>query len=64
MRSDVINILEPELSSGDSGKDMRLFAYATAISRTEGGVSSKRKAKVGSGVSGLMKELEKTMHDV
>lgn len=62
MRSDETVMLEPELTSKDDGKGVRLFAYACAVSGKEGSALD-NKAKGGSGITGLMKELEKTILD-
>ena len=55
-------MLEPELTSKDDGKGVRLFAYACAVSGKEGSALD-NKATGGSGITGLMKELEKTILD-
>jgi len=63
MRSDEITVLEPELVTKDNGKGVRLFAYASSMSGKDGSALG-NKAKNNSGISGLMKELEKTKLDV
>ena len=62
MRSDETVMLTPELVFNDNGKDVRLFAYSSAICGKEGSAFD-NKAKNGSGATGLMKELEKTKLD-
>ena len=63
MASDKNTRLKPEWVS-NNGSGARLFAYSCAISGKDVGASSSEdKAKVGSGISGLMKELEKTKLD-
>ena len=55
-------MLTPELVFNDNGKGVRLFAYSSAICGKEGSAFDK-KAKNGSGATGLMTELEKTKLD-
>jgi len=63
MGSDVITMPKPEWITNDGGA--RLFAYSCALSGKEGSLSSsdEDKARGGTGISGLMKELEKTKLD-
>ena len=64
MRSDKSITPKPEWINND-GSGIRLFAYTCAISGKEGGaLPSQGKAKGGTGITGLMKELEKTKLDV
>lgn len=64
MASDKNKSLKPEWVS-NNGCGTRLFAYSCAISGKESGASSSAgdKAKGGTGITGLMKELEKTKLD-
>lgn len=64
MGSEVITDLKPEWFK-DTGSGTRLFAYSCALSGSEGRAltASNGKAKGGSGIAGLMKELEKTKLD-
>ena len=64
MRSDETVMLTPELvfNGNGNGNGVRLFAYSSAICGKEGSAFDK-KAKNGSGATGLMKELEKTKLD-
>lgn len=64
MASDKHKSLKPEWVS-NNGCGTRLFAYSCAISGKESGSlsSSVDKAKGGTGITGLMKELEKTKLD-
>ena len=64
MGSDKNTRVKPEWLS-NNGSDARLFAYSCAISGKESGSSSPSvdKAKGGTGITGLMKELEKTKLD-
>ena len=49
----------------NSDKELRLFAYTCAISGKEGGaLPLQGKAKGGTGITGLRRELEKTKLDV
>ena len=63
MSSDENTMLEPEFIYNDDGKGIRLFAYSCAVSGKEGSALSTKEAKArnGSGITGLMKELEKTI---
>ncbi len=63
MGSDVITMPKPEWITNDGGA--RLFAYSCALSGKDGSATSSSgdKAKDGTGISGLMKELEKTKLD-
>ena len=65
MQSDVIKIPKLETYPSDTNDGVRLLAYAYAISGKDNtAVSSKGgKAKGGSGITGLRKELEKTRLD-
>ena len=65
MSSDVNTTPKPEWIPNE-GSGARFLAYSYAISGKEGSAltSSEGKAKGGSGISGLMKELEKTKLDV
>ncbi|MDY6338786.1 MAG: hypothetical protein SPL61_04045 [Saccharofermentans sp.] len=65
MSSDVNTMPKPEWIPNE-GSGARFLAYSYAISGKEGSAltSSEGKAKGGSGISGLMKELEKTKLDV
>ena len=63
MGSDKNTSVKPEWLS-NNGSDARLFAYSCAISGKDVGASSSvDKAKGSSGITGLMKELEKTKLD-
>ena len=64
MGSESTTVLKPEWLE-DSGNGTRLFAYSCALSGKDGGATSSSgdKAKDGTGISGLMKELEKTKLD-
>ena len=64
MGSDKNTRVKPEWLS-NNGSDARLFAYSCAISGKESGSSpsSGDKARGGTGITGLMKELEKTKLD-
>ena len=64
MGSESTNVLKPEWLE-DSGNGTRLFAYSCALSGSEGRAlpSSNGKVKGSSGMTGLMKELEKTKLD-
>ena len=66
MRSDVITMPMPESFPNDNGNGARLFAYASGLSRKERKAMPSRegKAKDGTGLTGLRKELEKTKLDV
>ena len=59
MRSDETTMLKPEFFFKDDSDGIRLFAYTSAICRKEGS-ASRSKVNNGSGITGLMKELEKT----
>ena len=61
MGSDEITMLKPEWFADNNGKGVRLFAYSCALSGKEGGASA---SMGGTGITGLMKELEKTKLDV
>ncbi len=61
MGSDENTMLKPEWFADNEGKGVRLFAYSCALSGKEGGASA---SKGGTGITGLMKELEKTKLDV
>lgn len=65
MSSDVNTMPKPEWIPNE-GSGARFLAYSYAISGKEGSAltSSEGKARSGSGISGLMKELEKTKLDV
>jgi len=65
MRSDEITMPKPEFISND-GSGVRLLAYSYAIcGKDSNGLSSTNgKPKSGTGITGLMKELEKTKLDV
>ena len=65
MSADDFTMPNPEWCYDKSGRGVRLFAYSCALSGKEGGSlsSSDGKAKNSSGISGLMKELEKTKLD-
>ena len=64
MGSEVITDLKPEWFK-DTGSGTRLFAYSCALSGKDGRAKSSKegKAKGSSGITGLMKELEKTKLD-
>ena len=64
MSSDVITMPKPEWTS-TNGSGARFLAYSYALSGKEGSAltSSEDKAKSGSGLTGLMKELKKTKLD-
>lgn len=64
MGSETITVLKPEWLE-DSGNGTRLFAYSCALSGKDGRAKSPKegKAKGSSGITGLMKELEKTKLD-
>ncbi len=61
MGSDENTMLKPEWFENNKGRSVRLFAYSCAISGKEGGASA---SNGGTGITGLMKELEKTKLDV
>ena len=65
MGSDVITMPTHESFPNDNSCGARLFAYACGLSGKEGMAvsSSEGNAKSGSGITGLMKELEKTRLD-
>ena len=65
MGSDEFTMPKPEWCTDKSGSGARLYAYSCALSGKNGNVlaSSDGKAKVGTGIAGLMKELEKTRLD-
>ena len=65
MGSDEFIMPKPEWCTAKSGSGARLYAYSCALSGKNGCVltSSDSKAKVGTGITGLMKELEKTRLD-
>ena len=63
MGSDENTMLKPEWFDNDTGSDVRIFAYSCALSRKDGRALG-NKAKGGTGISGLRKELEKTKLDV
>ncbi len=65
MRSDVITMPKSESFPNETNDGVRFLAYAYAMSGKDGAaVSSKDgKAKEGSGMSGLINELEKTKLD-
>ena len=65
MRSDVITMPAPELFPNNDGNGVRFLAYAYAIGGKDGSAMSSKdgKAKGGSGISGLINELEKTRLD-
>ena len=64
MGSDVITMPKPEWIP-NKGSGARFLAYSYALSGKEGSAltSSEDKAKSGSGLTGLMKELKKTKLD-
>ncbi len=65
MTSDVITMPKPELFPNDSGCGERLFAYSCGLRREgKASPSSGGKARSGSGITGLMTELEKTRLDL
>ncbi len=66
MGSDEITMPMPEWFKTGEGSGVRLFAYSCALSGKDGRAFSSKgdKAKGGTGISGLMKELEKTKLDV
>ncbi len=61
MGSDENTMLKPEWFADNNSCSVRLFAYSCALSGKEGGASA---SKGGTGITGLMKELEKTKLDV
>ena len=61
MSADDFTMPNPEWCYDKSGRGVRLFAYSCALSGKEGGASA---SKGGTGITGLMKELEKTKLDV
>ena len=65
MGSDVITMPMPESFPNDNSCGSRLFAYACGLSGKERNAvaSSEGNARNGSGITGLMKELEKTRLD-
>ena len=66
MGSDEITMPMPEWFKNDDGSGVRVFAYSCALSGKEDGALASKgvKAKGGTGITGLMKELEKTKLDV
>ena len=66
MGSDEITMPMPEWFKNDAGSGVRVFAYSCALSGKEGRALASKgdKAKDGTGISGLRKELEKTKLDV
>ncbi len=66
MGSDENTMLKPEWFADNNSCSVRLFAYSCALSGKEGGALASKgvKAKGGTGITGLMKELEKTKLDV
>ena len=60
MRSDEIKIPEPEKFTDNAGNKARFFAYLKALSGKD---RQKVRTKDDHGMSGLMKELEKTRLD-
>ena len=60
MRSDEIKIPEPEKFTDNTGSKARFFAYLKALSGKD---RQKVRTKNEHGMSGLMKELEKTKLD-
>ena len=65
MGSDENTMLKPEWFADNEGKGVRLFAYSCELSGKDGRAKSSKegKAKGSSGITGLMKELEKTKLD-
>ena len=66
MGSDEITMPMPEWIKTGEGSGVRLFAYSCALSGKEGRAlfAKSNKAKGGTGISGLRKELEKTKLDI
>ena len=66
MGSDEITMLKPEWVADNDGGGVRLFAYSCALSGKEGRAlfAKSNKAKGGTGITGLRKELEKKNLDI